>query len=75
MTLNDLRGRIFFDLGFTEVNKDLINPTSDIPKLRKGWSMPGYAEKATYTNLRLVFRQSLSIYVKGRAKHAILKWP
>ena len=31
MTLNDLRGRKnFFDLGFREVNKHLINPVSDV---------------------------------------------
>ena len=40
--------KIFFDLGFTEVNKYSINPASDVPKLKKGWSMPGYAGQATH---------------------------
>ena len=31
MTLNDLRGQTyFFDVGFREVNKHLINPESDV---------------------------------------------
>ena len=36
-----------FDLGFTEVNKHLINPASDVPELTKGQPMPGYAGHAS----------------------------
>ena len=41
----------FFDLGFTEVNKHLMNPISDVPKLKKGLPMPGYAGQANYNSL------------------------
>ena len=38
----------FFDLGLIEVNKHLINPASDVPQLKKGLPMPGYAGRANY---------------------------
>ena len=43
--------KIFFDLGFTKVNKHLITPASDVPKLTRGWPMTGYAGHARYNGL------------------------
>ena len=31
--------KYFFDLGFTKVNKHLINAASDVPKLTRGWQL------------------------------------
>ena len=40
--------QFFFDLGFTEANKHLINPATDVPKLTKRKPTPGYAGQATH---------------------------
>ena len=52
-----------FGLGFTEVNKHLINPANDIPKFTKGWPYAGQATHNLWIQMDAV--QSLNLTLKS----------